>query len=66
VGLVLSLIWHSVLEYYWHRFLHLRPVYRRLHKYHHYYKSPEPFDDLMMHPCEALGYFTFLHAPPFL
>lgn len=29
------------------RLMHLPYVYKRLHKYHHYYKSPEPFDDLV-------------------
>ncbi|CAN0444313.1 unnamed protein product [Pylaiella littoralis] len=65
-GLVLSLAWQSVLEYYWHRLMHLRPVYTRMHKYHHFYKSPEPFDDLMIHPLEAFGYYLQLYSPPFL
>ena len=48
------------------RFMHLRPVYGRLHKFHHFYKSPEPFDDLMIHPLEAFGYYVQLYSPPFL
>lgn len=46
--------------------MHLRPVYGRLHKFHHFYKSPEPFDDLMIHPLEAFGYYLQLYSPPFL
>lgn len=37
-----------------------------MHKFHHFYKSPEPFDDLMIHPLEAFGYYLQLYAPPFL
>lgn len=29
------------------RLMHVPFVYVRLHKYHHFYKSPEPFDDLV-------------------
>ena len=32
------------------RLMHLPAVYARLHKYHHFYKSPEPFDDLVSVP----------------
>lgn len=46
--------------------MHLRPVYARLHKFHHFYKSPEPFDDLMIHPLEAFGYYLQLYSPPFV
>ncbi|CAM9763572.1 unnamed protein product [Laminaria digitata] len=66
VGLVLALAWQSVLEYYWHRLMHLPAFYARLHKYHHFYKSPEPFDDMMIHPLEAFGYYLQLYSPPFL
>jgi sterol desaturase/sphingolipid hydroxylase (fatty acid hydroxylase superfamily) len=33
---------------------------------HHYYKSPEPFDDMMMHPLEGLGYYCILYGPTVL
>jgi sterol desaturase/sphingolipid hydroxylase (fatty acid hydroxylase superfamily) len=55
----------SVLEYWWHRLMHVPVVYMALHKYHHYYKSPEPFCDLYIHPIESLGYQMILWAPPF-
>lgn len=32
---------HNVVEYYWHRLMHHRWFYARLHKIHHHYKSPE-------------------------
>ena len=48
---------HQIEEYYWHRLMHLPWFYVRFHKLHHHYKSPEPFDDLYIHPLEALGYY---------
>mmetsp|Transcript_38357 Transcript_38357/g.96073 ORF Transcript_38357/g.96073 Transcript_38357/m.96073 type:complete len:293 (-) Transcript_38357:143-1021(-) len=56
---------HNVAEYYWHRLMHHRYFYSRLHKLHHFYKSPEPFDDLYIHPLEAAGYYSILYSPPF-
>ena len=53
----------SVLEYYWHLIMHLPRVYRVAHKYHHFYKSPEPFDDLFIHPLEGFGYQCILFSP---
>lgn len=57
---------HQVAEYYWHRLMHLPFFYARFHKLHHFYKAPEPFDDLYIHPLEALGYYLILYAPPFV
>jgi sterol desaturase/sphingolipid hydroxylase (fatty acid hydroxylase superfamily) len=54
--LVAAVVLQSVAEYYWHRLMHWPPCYRRLHKLHHHYKSPSPFDDLFIHPLEAAGY----------
>eukprot|EP00741_Cyanophora_paradoxa_P004756 tig00000828_g4614.t1 len=62
----LAHVWQNVIEYYWHRIMHWPEVYKRLHKYHHYYKSPEPFDDLFIHPLEAFGYLCILWSPPFV
>ena len=64
--LPLSILLQCVLEYYWHRFQHLPPVYRHLHKLHHHYTSPQPFDDLMIHPLEAAGYYCILYSPAFV
>lgn len=35
-----------------------------LHKLHHHYKSPQPFDDLFIHPLEACGYYMILYLLP--
>ncbi len=64
--MVLGLAVQSVLEYYWHRLMHLPAVYRRLHKYHHHYKAPSCFTDMFIHPLEAVGYYVVLYSPSFL
>ncbi|KXS11279.1 hypothetical protein M427DRAFT_440739 [Gonapodya prolifera JEL478] len=53
----------GVAEYYWHRILHIPALYKRFHRYHHYYVSPEIFDDMMIHPLEAFGYYFILFSP---
>ena len=45
---------------------HLPFFYRHLHKLHHAYTAPQPFDDLMIHPLEAAGYYCILYAPAFV
>lgn len=30
--------------------------HRWFHRYHHFYKSPQPFDDLFIHPLEVTRY----------
>jgi sterol desaturase/sphingolipid hydroxylase (fatty acid hydroxylase superfamily) len=50
-----AVVIENVLEYYWHRTMHLPVMYKRFHKIHHFYKSPEPFDDMLIHPLEAFG-----------
>jgi sterol desaturase/sphingolipid hydroxylase (fatty acid hydroxylase superfamily) len=61
-----ALLWQSVIEYYWHRLMHLPWFYKRFHKVHHFYTSPEPFDDMYIHPVEAFGYYCILYSPPFV
>ena len=53
--LITAIVYESVVEYYWHRMMHLPWFYRNFHKYHHHYKSPEPWDDMHIHPLEACG-----------
>jgi len=64
--LLVAWCYENVAEYYWHRLLHWGPLYRMMHKVHHVYKSPEPFDDMMIHPFESFAYYMILYAPPFL
>ena len=64
--LLLAVAWQSILEYYWHRLMHTKYCYKRMHKYHHANKSPEPFDDMYIHPLEAFGYYCILYSYPVL
>mmetsp|Transcript_1454 Transcript_1454/g.2383 ORF Transcript_1454/g.2383 Transcript_1454/m.2383 type:complete len:268 (-) Transcript_1454:108-911(-) len=63
---IFAMMYQQFVEYYWHRAMHSKLFYARFHKYHHFYKSPEPFDDLYIHPLEAFGYYCILWGPPFL
>lgn len=62
----IAIIYENTVEYYWHRIMHSKLCYKRFHKFHHFYKNPEPFDDMYIHPLEAFGYYCILYAPPFL
>ena len=64
--LIIAVIYENFVEYYWHRFLHSKIMYKKYHKYHHYVKSPEPWDDMYIHPIEAIIYYCILYSPPFL
>ncbi len=46
--------------------MHAPWLYSVLHRYHHNYKSPQPFDDLFIHPVEAFGYYCILFSPAVL
>ncbi|OQR88019.1 sterol desaturase [Achlya hypogyna] len=59
-------VFENTIEYYWHRILHTRAMYTRIHKVHHHYKRPRPFDDMYMHPCEGMAYYWVLYGPPFV
>ena len=64
--LLLAVTYENFAEYYWHRLLHSKFLYKKYHKYHHHIKSPEPWDDMYIHPYEAIIYYTILYSPPFL
>ncbi len=66
VEVVIAIVYQSICEYYWHRLQHTNYFYRTFHKYHHYYKAPEPYDDMMIHPIEAFGYYCILFGPVLL
>ena len=65
-GFILSLALQFVVEYYWHVAMHWRPLYARFHSLHHFSKAPTPFDDLLIHPLEAAGYYCILYSPAFV
>lgn len=66
LDLLLIVTYENVAEYYWHRLMHSKYFYAIFHKHHHFYKSPEPWDDMYIHPLEAMGYYCILYGPPFL
>ena len=57
---------HTILSYFWHRAMHIPMLYKHLHKVHHHYKSPQPFDDLFFHPLEYGTYGLLLLVPLFM
>jgi sterol desaturase/sphingolipid hydroxylase (fatty acid hydroxylase superfamily) len=66
IGLFYALLLQSTLEYPWHRLMHYKYFYTRMHKYHHEYKSPVVYCDLFIHPLEAIGYYCILYSPAFV
>lgn len=64
--LAVAVVHENVVEYWWHRAMHTRWLYSTMHKIHHANKAPRPFDDMLIHPVEALGYYCILYSPPFL
>lgn len=63
---VCIIIYENIVEYYWHRLMHINYFYITFHKYHHYFKSPQPYNDMFIHPIEAIGYYTILYSPAIL
>ena len=64
--LFVAVLYEHIVEYYWHRLMHLKYFYATFHKHHHFYKAPEVWDDMYIHPVEAFGYYCILYSPPFL
>ena len=52
-------LYQTIIEYYWHRMMHLPFFYKNFHKLHHYVKSPQPFEDLFQHPLETFIYYVW-------
>ncbi|MGH1345894.1 MAG: sterol desaturase family protein [Nannocystales bacterium] len=50
------------IAYYVHRFLHIRPMYRRFHRVHHRWGAPTPWVVIAVHPVE----FLILQAATFV
>lgn len=81
ISTIAPFVWQSFFEYYWHRIMHWPWFYLRFHKVqrhfdsssqwklHHLNRAPQPFDDLLIHPLEAFGYYCILFRsilPPFI
>jgi sterol desaturase/sphingolipid hydroxylase (fatty acid hydroxylase superfamily) len=46
--------WHDTYFYWVHRFMHWKPIYRRVHHVHHLSREPTPFTAFSFHPLEAI------------
>jgi sterol desaturase/sphingolipid hydroxylase (fatty acid hydroxylase superfamily) len=53
--LVVALAWQSVWEYWWHRLMHQKWCYMRMHKFHHFYKVWRESVDGWMDGLEGSG-----------
>lgn len=49
---------HALHFYLFHRLLHWRPLYRSVHRIHHYNTEIGPWSGLAMHPVELAIYFS--------
>ena len=56
--LLLAPVIHSVHFYFIHRLLHWRPLYRSVHRIHHYNVEVGPWSGIAMHPVELAIYFS--------
>ena len=55
-GLTLLLVFfvHDTFFYWFHRFMHWKPMFRLIHKTHHESRDPTPFTTFHFHPAEAV------------
>ncbi|XP_022098547.1 lathosterol oxidase-like [Acanthaster planci] len=53
-------------NYWFHRFLHHRLIYKRFHKQHHMWKVPTPFSGYALHPVDGFLQGVSWHIFPFL
>ncbi|PRP93315.1 Fatty acid hydroxylase superfamily protein [Enhygromyxa salina] len=54
------------LAYYTHRAMHLKPLFKRIHRYHHRYIATSPFVVVAMHPLELLSLQAATFLPLFV
>jgi lathosterol oxidase len=53
-SIIAMLIIHDTYFYWAHRFMHLKPVFKYIHKIHHESTNPTPLAAFSFHPLEAL------------
>ncbi len=52
---VLLFVLNDAAAYYVHRFFHLKPVFRRIHRHHHKFIATSPYVTVAVHPIELLS-----------
>lgn len=60
---VLFFVLTDFLAYWTHRTLHLRPIFKRIHQWHHRYVATTPFVVTAMHPVEFLMFQAVTFVP---
>lgn len=58
--------WREFHFYWTHRMIHWKPLYNRIHYFHHKNVNPGPWSGLSMHPIEHLFYFSVLIPHAFI
>lgn len=58
--LLLIPVWSGFHFYWFHRLLHVAPLYRRIHSWHHRNVNTGPWSGHAMHPLEHLGLYSDL------
>lgn len=53
-SLVIMVILHDAYFYWMHRFLHWKPMFKRVHKVHHLSVNPSPWAAFSFHPVEGV------------
>jgi lathosterol oxidase len=60
------LVFTETLVYWIHRALHLRSLYRLIHRHHHAFRAPTPWASLAFHPLDAFAQALPYHLFAFL
>jgi lathosterol oxidase len=54
IDIPISLFINSTVFYLYHRLAHTKYLYKYIHRHHHAYLHPEPFDSLVGHPLDHI------------
>ena len=66
LSLAMVVLFAETCIYWIHRALHVQPLYRWLHRYHHRYREPNPAISFSFHPVDSFAQSTPYHIFAFL